>query len=186
MATCLLNMEPEHHQSPEAEHGDFQWMSMGGYPSNAPPTTSPIMPEYNSYHYASSGVMPIEPGPLYAMARPPPYSPHQQLQPLHPLIVPPQWPSMLTSQSNYSTPTPSTASTTTPGSAVSTGSQSLQIRQTTTGGNTPRRTLTDDDRRRMCQYAEDNPGVKQTDIGCMFVVHLILCKWLTLSSQVRR
>jgi hypothetical protein len=29
----------------------------------------------------------------------------------------------------------------------------------------PRRTLTDSDRRRMCQYPEENPSVKQTEIG---------------------
>lgn len=168
MAICLLSMEPEQHHSPDTEHGEFQWMSMGGYPQNGPPTTSPVMTEYNPYTYGSSTVMPVEPAPFYGMGRPPPYSSHQQLQPLHPLIVPPQWPSMLTSQSNYSTPSIPSASTTTPSSAVSSSSQPLQIRQTTTGGNTPRRTLTDEDRRRMCQYAEDNPGVKQTDIGCKF------------------
>lgn len=170
MAICLLNMESEQHHSPETENGEFQWMSMGGYPHNGGQTTSPVIPEYNPYTYASSGVMPVEPAPFYPMARPPPYSSHQQLQPLHPLIVPPQWPSMLasTSQSNYSTPTIPSASTATPSSAASSNPHPLQIRQTTTGGNTPRRTLTDDDRRRMCQYAEDNPGVKQTDIGCMF------------------
>lgn len=141
---------------------------MGGYQHSGGQTTSPVMPEYNAYNYGSSSGIPIEPAPLYSMARPPPYNTHQQLQPLHPLIVPPQWPSMLTTQSSYSTPTLPTASTTTPVSAVSSTSHSLQIRQTTTGGNTPRRTLTDEDRRRMCQYAEDNPGVKQTDIGRMF------------------
>lgn len=149
---------------------------MGGYQHNAAQTSSPVMPEYNPFNYGSSTVMPIEPAPLYSMARPPPYNTHhhqhqhQQLQPLQPLIVPPQWPSMLTTQSTYPTPVLPTASTTTPVSAVSAGSSnshSLQIRQTTTGGSTPRRTLTDDDRRRMCQYAEDNPGVKQTDIGRM-------------------
>lgn len=167
MATCLLSMESEQHHSPENEQGEFQWMSIGGYPNHGAQTTSPVLPEYNTYSYASPGAMPIEPAPLYGMGRPPPYSSHQQLQPLHPLIVP-QWPSMLTSQSSYSTPTLPTTSTTTPVSAGSSNSHSLQIRQTTTGGNTPRRTLTDDDRRRMCQYAEDNPGIKQTDIGRMF------------------
>ena len=171
MATCLLKMESEQHQSPETEQGEFQWMSMGSYPHNAGETTSPVMPGYNPYTYGSSAVMPVEPAPFYAMARPPPYSSHQQLQPLHPLIVPTQWPSMLTSQSSqssYSTPSLPSASTNTPSSAVSSNSHPMQIRQTTTGGNTPRRTLTDEDRRRMCQYADDNPGVKQTDIGCMF------------------
>ena len=41
---------------------------------------------------------------------------------------------------------------------------------TTTAGLTPRRTLTDDDRRRMCEYHESHPGVKQTEIGGMSVL----------------
>ncbi|KAJ4395472.1 hypothetical protein N0V85_006541 [Neurospora sp. IMI 360204] len=34
----------------------------------------------------------------------------------------------------------------------------------------PRKTLTDEDRRRMCQYAMDHPTAKQTDIGAQFGV----------------
>ncbi|KAI1327861.1 hypothetical protein F5Y16DRAFT_181679 [Xylariaceae sp. FL0255] len=34
----------------------------------------------------------------------------------------------------------------------------------------PRRTLTDHDRREMCKYADENPGVKQHDIGVKFGV----------------
>ena len=167
MATCLLTMEPEQHHSPEHDQGELHWMSMGSYSSSGGQTTSPVLqPPYNPYNYSSASVTPIEPAPVYGVARPPPYSSQHQLQPLHPLIVP-QWPSMLTSQPSYSTPTVQTASTTTPSSAISSSPQSL-VRQTTTGGNTPRRTLTDDDRRRMCQYAEDNPGIKQNDIGCKY------------------
>lgn len=33
---------------------------------------------------------------------------------------------------------------------------------------TPRRTLTDEDRKQMCLYAEDNPSAKQTEIGGSF------------------
>ncbi|KAI0155859.1 hypothetical protein BJ166DRAFT_594069 [Pestalotiopsis sp. NC0098] len=36
--------------------------------------------------------------------------------------------------------------------------------------STPRKTLTNEDRRRMCQYAEDHPNVKQTEIGLKFGV----------------
>jgi hypothetical protein len=36
---------------------------------------------------------------------------------------------------------------------------------TTTGASTPRRTLTDDDRRRMCEYHESHPGVEHAEIG---------------------
>jgi hypothetical protein len=33
-------------------------------------------------------------------------------------------------------------------------------------GPSVRKTLSDDDRRRMCKYAEENPTAKQTEIGC--------------------
>jgi hypothetical protein len=38
---------------------------------------------------------------------------------------------------------------------------------TTTAGSTPRPTLTDDDRRRICEYHESHPLAKQTEIGGM-------------------
>lgn len=37
--------------------------------------------------------------------------------------------------------------------------------------STARRTLTDSDRRRMCEYHEENPTVKQTEIGGMSHAH---------------
>lgn len=98
---------------------------------------------------------------------------HQQLQPL----VMPQWPSMLNSHHQTAQPAPyqhppssyhpmypqpvqpiqpmSVAQLHTPVSATSS-------RSTTT---TPRKTLTDQDRTRMCQYAEEHPNSKQTEIG---------------------
>jgi len=49
---------------------------------------------------------------------------------------------------------------------VSTTSISTTVTPVTiTGGPTPRRTLTGDDRHRMCEYHESHPGVKQTAIG---------------------
>jgi hypothetical protein len=45
---------------------------------------------------------------------------------------------------------------------------------TTSTGSTPRRTLTDADRRRMCIFHEENPNVKQTEIGGM--VDLLFCR----------
>ena len=89
---------------------------------------------------------------------------HTQLQPL----IMPQWPSMLSSQSHSSfqpilqpvqpiQPT-SIAPLQTPISATSSRS-----------ATTPRRTLTDSDRKRMCQYAEDHPNSKQTEIGGVYL-----------------
>jgi hypothetical protein len=44
------------------------------------------------------------------------------------------------------------------------------MRQSSGQQTTPRRTLTDDDRRRMCKYHEEHPQIKQTEIGLMFGV----------------
>ena len=74
----------------------------------------------------------------------------------------PQWPSMPTSQSTYhapfflSAPPPIPPASATPVLDTSTHSRT---------SSTPRKTLTDADRRGICQYHEDNPTVKQTEIG---------------------
>ncbi|CBY00671.1 hypothetical protein LEMA_P018010.1 [Plenodomus lingam JN3] len=126
--------------------------------------------KYHGFH----GYAPLPMEPIYGTSMHPPHHPshptprttHPQLQPL---IMPqmPQWPSMLTSQSTYqpslfpSAPVPITPASATPVSASSTHSRT---------SSTPRKTLTDSDRRRMCQYHEENPTVKQTEIGAMFGV----------------
>lgn len=84
----------------------------------------------------------------------PPLQPMQQLRPL----VTPPWPSTLTSQSSYAPPLLTAIPTlaTSPSAAPA---------HSTHSAPTPRRTLTDADRRRMCQYHEEHPNVKQTEIG---------------------
>ncbi|QIW96052.1 hypothetical protein AMS68_001570 [Peltaster fructicola] len=90
---------------------------------------------------------------------------HSQLQPL----VMPQWPSMLNSQQAtyqpmYPAATQSLQSmpiSTIPTPVSASSSRSL---------STPRKTLTDHDRKRMCQYAEEHPNSKQTEIGAIFGV----------------
>ncbi|KAI6811397.1 hypothetical protein KC332_g12058 [Hortaea werneckii] len=88
---------------------------------------------------------------------------------LHPLVMP-QWPSMLNSQAHpgfqpiYPQPVQPIQSMSinqlhTPVSAISARSAPI-----------PRKTLTDSDRKRMCQYAEDHPNAKQTEIGAIFGV----------------
>ncbi|KAK2767476.1 hypothetical protein FQN54_003633 [Arachnomyces sp. PD_36] len=98
--------------------------------------------------------MPMEPS--YSMSIPPPYT----TQPLLPLAMPSQWPSMLTTQGGYGAAPLSAAPLPTPHPTHATHSN----------GPTPRRTLTDADRRRMCLYHEENPHVKQTEIGALFGV----------------
>ena len=153
-------METEHHQPHQNEYVDSQWVDMGGYSSGGGQSSTTPLHEYNGYNFGSPPIMPIE--PAYTVPRPPPYTTHQQLQPLHLLTTMAPWPSMLTSHASYSAPVVQTAPLATP---VSASTNSVNVTPTTTGGSTPRRTLTDDDRRRMCEYHENHPGVKQTEIG---------------------
>ena len=155
-------MDPDQHQSQRDDYGETHWTDMGGYGNGGGQHSTTPMHEYSGYSFTTSPVMPIE--PAYTVPRPPPYTSHQQLQPLHPLITMAPWPSMLTSsQASYSAPVLPTAPLVTPISASTTSATVTPV--TTTGGSTPRRTLTDDDRRRMCEYHESHPGVKQTEIG---------------------
>ena len=93
---------------------------------------------------------------------------HQQLQPL----IMPQWPSMLNTQSQSSSSSSSSYQPV-PYGHVFPQSQHLPIAPLVTpisatsarSATTPRKTLTDLDRKRMCQYAEDHPNSKQTEIG---------------------
>ena len=149
----LLRTSMEHERT-LAEHGSGSFHDVHGAWGDAvaafPPHHSPI----NNYHSFPYNGIAMEP-PMYP--RPQQRSTHQQLQPL---TMPP-WPSLLTSQSNYangavmSAPVSMTPVTATPKSAP----PSFRTH------DRPRKTLTDDDRRRMCQYAADNPTIKQTEIG---------------------
>lgn len=87
------------------------------------------------------------------------HGPHHQHQQLLPLIMPshPTWPSMLTNPSGVylqalPIPPPIIPLRTSKVSNVH-------------SNPSPRKTLSDADRRRMCQYHEDNPTTKQTEIG---------------------
>ncbi|TVY45169.1 Major centromere autoantigen B [Lachnellula subtilissima] len=77
----------------------------------------------------------------------------------------PTWPSMLTNPANYSAPPVAIP----PASAPVVRGSITKLPAIHTAP-TPRKTLTDNDRRRMCQYHEENPSVKQTEIGAMFGV----------------
>ncbi|KAL8928139.1 MAG: hypothetical protein Q9172_001049 [Xanthocarpia lactea] len=102
--------------------------------------------------------------------------------PLYPLIVP-QWPSQLT---NPSLSPPSSQPLSSSSAPAQTPRPILPLSTPVDNTSTPlsappaptpiptpqsgRRTLTDQDRRRMCQYHEENPSVKQTEIGTLFGV----------------
>ncbi|EKV07516.1 DNA binding HTH domain, Psq-type [Penicillium digitatum] len=116
------------------------------------------MPEYTGFDYGTSQLMAVD---SYGMSVPPPYASMPLPMPSH------SWPSMLTTHSPF-------AASEIPVSTTPTSMSPLvlmpPVRKTSTGGSTPRRTLTDDDRRRMCIYHEENKTAKQTDIGVLFGV----------------
>jgi hypothetical protein len=162
------NMETEQHHSQENEFGTSQWVEMGGYSGSQ--HQSPLH-EYGGFGFVSPTIMPVEPS--YSMSIPPPYTSHQQLQPL----IMPQWPSMMTSQANYSAPVLPTVSASAPTSAITAPPPMPPLDTTTTStkpASTPRKTLTHEDRRMMCLYHEEHPGVKQTEIGgkCIQLIRL--------------
>ncbi|KAI8941113.1 hypothetical protein NX059_002351 [Plenodomus lindquistii] len=158
-----LQMDHEQHHQDHFDDHNAGWHESGGY---HPHHHQSSVQDYNGFN----GYAPLAMEPMYGTSMHPPHpttrTTHSQLQPL---IMPqmPQWPSMLTSQSTYqpslfpSAPVPITPASATPVSASSTHSRT---------SSTPRKTLTDSDRRRMCQYHEENPTVKQTEIGAMFGV----------------
>lgn len=131
------------HQSPIYEHGGFGFMQpmQHGLPTE---------PSFNPQR------MPA-PQPVQTS-----HQPHQPQQQLLPLIMPsnPTWPSMLTNPASYSNP-PIAIPASAPPLAKGNTPKLPAIHATPS----PRKTLTDSDRRRMCQYHEENPTVKQTEIG---------------------
>lgn len=112
--------------------------------------------EYNDFTFMNMNTMSMQP-PYSPQAMAPPPTTQPQLPPL----VTTPWPSLLQSRSNYNAPVYSppiaTTSVMTPMSAPSMMPARTYVRE--------RRTLTDEQRRKMCQYAADNPNVKQTEIG---------------------
>lgn len=143
-------METETHHVSESEFPHSPWVEIGAFAS---PQHSPPMPEYSGFDYGQSQLMPVD---SYGMSIPPPYASMPLPMPSH------SWPSMLTTHSPFAASGIPVSTTPT---SVSPSTPLPQVRKTSTGGSTPRRTLTDDDRRQMCIYHEENKTAKQTDIG---------------------
>jgi hypothetical protein len=136
----------------------MRWSEQQAYPHSYHGTPAQ---EYPGFGWGS----PPMPMQSAAFSQSPPLRPtHQQLQPL---MMP--WPSMIGSQQTYYPPLLPQAQvgTTSPPTVtpVSAGSSARS-------GPSVRKTLSDDDRRRMCKYAEENPSAKQTEIGCRFLIHV--------------
>ncbi|KXH38870.1 centromere binding protein B [Colletotrichum nymphaeae SA-01] len=138
------DMSPYGHQNSMSDFGGFTFM---------PSVTHGLPSE-------SIGRMPPPPAPVQPMQT------HQQSHAQLPmLMIPsqPTWPSMLTNPNSYSAPPLGMAPVVAP-------APSRPTRLTNGPQPQQRRVLTDDDRKKMCQYAAEHPNVKQTDIGAMFGV----------------
>lgn len=162
-------MDQESHLAHDNSYANDHWVDMnaynhmtmpgyGGEYSFIPPTSHGLPSESTGNH------MPPPPVP-----QPIPQHQHQP-QYTHPLIIPSQartqmtWPSMQTNPGqSYSAPPVAIP----PHSAPPLKRQPKVPSLTT---SQPRKMLTDDDRRRMCQYSQENPTVKQSEIGARFGV----------------
>lgn len=123
-------------------------------------------PPHDYGDYAFSASTPVQLQSIYSRPMEPSYS---SPQPLHPIITMPLWPSQITNPSENSPPPVAPLhrpilpmSKTTPAPILSPAPASSKSSHHT---STSRRTLTDSDRRRMCEYHNENPNVKQTEIG---------------------
>ncbi len=145
-------------------YGTESWVGMS--------CTQTAMPDYGAgFAYMPPATHGLPSESLSRMPPPPPPQHNMLPHPIHPqlpmLLTPSQatWPSLLThpNPSSYSAPPMTMAQ-------LSAAGLVLPKPHKHSTNSAPRKTLTDDDRRRMCEYAEANPGVKQTDIGNMFGV----------------
>jgi hypothetical protein len=155
-----IGMDHEHHNGPENGYGTADgWADIAnGYPSSQ--NQSPMY-EHGGYGFMQplNHGLPTDPSfHPQRISQAPPIQTHQQLLPL---IMPshPTWPSMLTSSGSYSAPPVAIP----PAAPLVKGSNPRAA--ATHGTSSPRKTLTDKERRRMCEFHEANPTVKQTEIG---------------------
>lgn len=155
-------MEHSNHYSQDLPYSQHhgQWMDHHNYQSQH---QSPIH-EYSGYSWDSP---PTSMNPVFESPVHHPRPSHHYLQPL----ITTQWPSMLATQSPY-TPASQNSSATSAVQQQPPASAPPQLPSShspATNSTTPRRTLTDADRRRMCQYHEEHPKKKQTEIGGKFI-----------------
>lgn len=152
--------------------GNEQWGDMGNYMHTSVPdygaTFGYMPPISHGLPSESLGRMPSvhhTPSPQQPLPHPPPH--HHPALPM--LMVPshPTWPSMLTNPNSFNTSPPVAIP---PASSTPVSQLKAVRRLPAQPPAQPRKTLTDDDRRRMCQYHEDNPAMKQTEIGALFGV----------------
>ena len=164
------NMDQDSHGDHDSGYHDGNWSHMHSY------NPSP-MSAFESEYYSQSGGQPLSMESFnMQMAPPPPPALRPQPQNVYStqlprgLLIPSHqtsqvpWPSLQTNPSrSFGTPPIPIP----PASAPPRIAQTKLPSTATTG---PRKTLTIEDRRAMCKYAEENPHVKQTEIGARFGV----------------
>ena len=152
MDSIVMKLEQNH----DDDFPAGQWVEIA---SDHSPHQSPLH-EYNGFGFLASAHVPLD--SIYTRPNQTTYSSNP---PLHPLIMP-QWPSQITNPSEggppAAIPLPRVLA---PTSAITTP-QSAPAASSASASTTARKTLTDQDRRAMCQFHEDHPTVKQTEIGC--------------------
>ena len=145
--------------------------SAGNYGRSTPQLTVSPMHEYQGFDYHQPPML-IEPS--YRMAPPPPYAAGVFPQMSPPLLMPQNgiWPSMIAARSHQQPILPAASIQT----RVLAGTGS-DMASSSANTMTSRRKLTDDERRQMCLEAEQNPTMKQTQIGgklqpsCCLILH---------------
>ena len=179
---------PPHHATSAREYSAFEFGLSSLVPGPAPQPHPPPPPP-PSFDHPGDVVM------QNPQAQPPSHThPHHlsQQQPqhdhhpdhrapppqLHPLVMPLPWPSLLQQQPPsvstafpppYVSQLPYAPASAPPAPGPGSGHQlHTPVSATSARSSGPRRTLTDNDRRRMCRYAEENPHSKQTEIGGAF------------------
>ncbi|KAI8952777.1 hypothetical protein F4801DRAFT_188128 [Xylaria longipes] len=162
----------------DASYSNGPWVGIHSY--NHMPMAN-YQEEYYSMQHIAHG-LPSEslgghlaPSPFTQNIQPNNYQ--SQLPPPPPPLIPSPgqvpWPSLQTNPSqNYQSPVPIPSVSAPP---------RQQPKLPTINTSQPRRTLTDQDRRDMCKFADENPGVKQHDIGLRFGVERS-----TVSKVLRR
>lgn len=149
-----MKVEQNHTAPHDEDFGTGQWVEIA---SDHSPHQSPLH-EYNGFGFMSSTHVPLD--SIYTR---PIHTSYAADPPLHPLIMP-QWPSQITNPSEgppAAIPLPRALA---PVSAIN-PPHSAPPAPSAPAPSTARKTLTDQDRRRMCQYHEDHPTIKQTEIG---------------------
>jgi hypothetical protein len=155
----------QHHDD---EYTSYQWDGLEHYHSpQLPSGAHEYTAGYSYMQQTLQHAVPIE--PAYSRHIAPLFTVPQAHQPVYQA----QWPSMITNPPNNIAPPLPAGPALAPVTAYASNQARLPIvaqPPRPTAGTSSRRTLTDQDRRRMCLYHEQNPSVKQTEIGAMFGV----------------